>query len=846
MTIRGISDIVGLKRDERWTAYACQTAAAFTYAFIMTEPIAPQNANALLNERDILAKYCASLSEMYSSLELPSISLDVSLPLIFQPLKLVRDPQAAEDRLREERRSLLDEVDDKHIDPQDVIAEDGIDALRKSPRRRLVILGGPGSGKTTLLKYLVGYQAERARKDPDEPIPIFIPLSALANFDMKVEQYFAEMLQKMLLDVHFVDVLVRAIDTGTAFVCLDGWDEIPPEKQREMTALINVWASRGESAWIVSSRFAEYQSGRFTSKRFSEWELLPLRHEQCQRLAQYLFATYPRKGLRDKAVLGPLEFVDRLEADSKIAAWRENPLLFTLATVTYLRTGMFPSTRVELYEEVVSAILKNRESDPGRRGMTHRVMTAVALDLYYQRKGRTFTLGDLLGLLQKINKDQYGTWNTEEMTRRLIDCGLLEVVARETYGFLHQTFQEYLAAQHVNSQTDVEARQEINELVNYVDEPFCLQVIVNLAYLTHRRGSNLEDYLYRTLITELGVAKIELSKATRESKPRPPGASAVAWGISYILQHLIDLWEDRLSGTLQTGSSDVQEDIEVASSIGSVFEQYPRPSATQALIESLYKYKKRARFIGALGKIGTNEAMGALIQFGQEQATQWSDPGVFGYLVDALGETCKELPIPLLQAVREGDRYDKSAKDKARQALETLGQAGNIELNEYDQLRAIIAGLEVVDPEGRPSDWQRVGSRARWLRQPAQKQLVEAHQTMILAALEKALGHQHDGALEPVIETLGELGNAQTFDVLIGLLAGDPRLSFNVARKLFSSLVRLAERDQIDSTKRGWLVKMFSDIRLAYPALVVEINATESRIQSILKEGDQAHGGEEA
>src|SRR5260221_512467 len=130
------------------------------------------------------------------------------------------------------------------------------------------------------------------------------------------------------------------------------------------------------------------------------------------------------------------------------------------------------------------------------------------------------------------------------MTRRLIDSGLLEVVARETYGFLHQTFQEYLAAQHINSLTDVEARQEISRLVKYVDEPFCLQVIVSLAYLTHRRGSNLEDYLYRTLIADLGASKIELLNAQRESKPRPPGASAVSWGITYILQHLIDLWED--------------------------------------------------------------------------------------------------------------------------------------------------------------------------------------------------------------------------------------------------------------------------------------------------------------
>ena len=44
IAIRGISDIVGLQRDSRWTEYACQAAAAFTYAFIMTDPLdSPQH-----------------------------------------------------------------------------------------------------------------------------------------------------------------------------------------------------------------------------------------------------------------------------------------------------------------------------------------------------------------------------------------------------------------------------------------------------------------------------------------------------------------------------------------------------------------------------------------------------------------------------------------------------------------------------------------------------------------------------------------------------------------------------------------------------------------------------------
>lgn len=39
LAIRGISDIVGFKRDERWTEYACASAAAFTKAYLRTAPI---------------------------------------------------------------------------------------------------------------------------------------------------------------------------------------------------------------------------------------------------------------------------------------------------------------------------------------------------------------------------------------------------------------------------------------------------------------------------------------------------------------------------------------------------------------------------------------------------------------------------------------------------------------------------------------------------------------------------------------------------------------------------------------------------------------------------------------
>lgn len=39
LAIRGISDIVGLERDDAWTKYACASAAAFTRAFLRTQPV---------------------------------------------------------------------------------------------------------------------------------------------------------------------------------------------------------------------------------------------------------------------------------------------------------------------------------------------------------------------------------------------------------------------------------------------------------------------------------------------------------------------------------------------------------------------------------------------------------------------------------------------------------------------------------------------------------------------------------------------------------------------------------------------------------------------------------------
>ena len=45
LTIRGISDIVGMRRVEAWTRFACASAAAFAKAFLRTRPISVDRVN---------------------------------------------------------------------------------------------------------------------------------------------------------------------------------------------------------------------------------------------------------------------------------------------------------------------------------------------------------------------------------------------------------------------------------------------------------------------------------------------------------------------------------------------------------------------------------------------------------------------------------------------------------------------------------------------------------------------------------------------------------------------------------------------------------------------------------
>src|SRR5579884_1779940 len=174
-------------------------------------------------------KYLEQVYKRYSSVTLPIGPTEgFSLQAIFQPLALRRDPLAAEDLERRQRRTLLGEqhgedddspstwqrkeLSDGTKQPARVRAENGEEALSKSPQGRVVILGGPGTGKTTTLKHLVSWRAKDALSNRTGPIPIFLSLADLASSGKTLQSYLIDVVEDMGVERSYADTLWKAIE----------------------------------------------------------------------------------------------------------------------------------------------------------------------------------------------------------------------------------------------------------------------------------------------------------------------------------------------------------------------------------------------------------------------------------------------------------------------------------------------------------------------------------------------------------------------------------------------------------------------------------------------------------
>ena len=391
---------------------------------------------------EVRIQYLDALLATYGTLYLPIRSGEYRLPLqtIFQPLTLRHGPVLFE-RANRQMRHL--HVQDGKEETWVIMAQNGDEALSRSPLRRMIVLGGPGMGKTTLLKSLLQQAIYAAQMDRTAPLPLFISLPDLARSGKTLQTYLPGILAELGIDTTSSNFLLDAVNGGYVFLCLDSLDEVVPAQRPDIIALINREAVRCGGTWIIGSRFTEYKGGQFLHGQFTEWELQALDQTMRLELAQRLFPVLSDL-FHPQARFSAEDFVTALSQDMQIAAWGENPLLFSLAAIAYVHTGMFPVCRASLYRDIVTLMVAARTHDQREREELLTVLADGAFQLY-QTSGRTFTASELRAVLTFHDPD-VSSQTPVGMVARILGSGLLDVVADQTYGFQHQMLQEYLAA----------------------------------------------------------------------------------------------------------------------------------------------------------------------------------------------------------------------------------------------------------------------------------------------------------------------------------------------------------------------------------------------------------------
>ncbi len=360
----------------------------------------------------------------------------------------------------------------------------------------LIILGDPGAGKTTFLKYVTLQLALGAR--PDKRLPVLVPLSAYANaladHDVRLDDFIADYFHDLGADLPLKAMLGQALQAGAAMVMLDGLDEVKDTSRRDMVVqrVVDFYTfhRRAGNKFLLTSRIIGYRGVRPIATGLQECTVADFDYSEIETFVTQWTAALGKaargetRAATQEAARERQVMLDAVGDNAGIRRLATNPLLLTIMALMKRQGVTLPERRVELYKKYVETLLSswNRARGLGRPAPrdldvveTVKVLAPLALWMHSVSPGiGLVNQGDLMRWLEQL----YGAWaedEPEQMARRFLadvrDTGLLLERGSGQYGFIHLTFEEYLAAVALAQHGQQDVAPVVHALLAHVDDP---------------------------------------------------------------------------------------------------------------------------------------------------------------------------------------------------------------------------------------------------------------------------------------------------------------------------------------------------------------------------------------
>ncbi|MBI4517639.1 MAG: SUMF1/EgtB/PvdO family nonheme iron enzyme [Deltaproteobacteria bacterium] len=348
----------------------------------------------------------------------------------------------------------------------------------------VAVLGHPGSGKTTLLKHLAllcagGRQGELGLGA--DTLPVFVPLR-----NVRVDDDFAPALQAAS-DPAIKDFPPRffapALTDGRCLLLCDGLDEVANRDQRiEVSRWIERLAERyPDNRIVVTSRFAGYRAAPLQAPHL-QLDVAPLRRQEVDDFLRrwyrvvYSFLKDGSAAVLEQAEREASTLAERIWDYEALRRLAVNPMLLQLIALVRYQGGDLPDKRVELYEKCVDMLLehwdKARRLDTGLRAKEAReFLQPLALWMHGECDRRSAREDEIRPVLSECATRLHREIDTQAFLDSVRDrSGLLTGYGTDEYGFLHLSFQEYLAAEEIRNQRRFEV------LIDHYDESWWREV----------------------------------------------------------------------------------------------------------------------------------------------------------------------------------------------------------------------------------------------------------------------------------------------------------------------------------------------------------------------------------
>ena len=324
---------------------------------------------------------------------------------------------------------------------------------------RLLIVGAPGQGKSTLPRHLLLDATERWLVDPlNAPFPCLVRLSRWSDAGGPPEGRLSRYLSEHLPG--FAEIskdAAAAWYAGKMLWLLDGIDEIRGGAARErfQEELVRLAAPGTRHRFVVSTRPAgEPRGGLGTEWLRTE---LPALAEPQVLIALRNWSRVLRE--KDDLYLDAVDFAAKLATNPGLRQVRGNALLLTMAVLFFKQRKRLPNDRWEFYNGAEQSLrdswarhrLNDRDAASLPGDYAANVLETLALD--GMLKGRVlFTHEQVATAVRNVLiQRKYTGGEQDAEIPRFADAardaiGVFVEQAPERFGFVHLTFQEFLAA----------------------------------------------------------------------------------------------------------------------------------------------------------------------------------------------------------------------------------------------------------------------------------------------------------------------------------------------------------------------------------------------------------------